>query len=227
MAVEKKKLIILGDSAFAEIAYEYFTHDSEYDVMGFSVEQAFLKKETLFNLPIVAFEEIEQHFPPEEHFFFTAITYTNLNHLRTRLYLEAKYKGYLPASYVSSQAFIWSNVQMGEHCFIFENNVVQPFVTLGNNVVLWSGNHIGHHSKLGDNCFVASHAVISGFVSVDKNCFIGVNATISNNITIAQDCVIGAGALAVKDVKKGTIIRGMQGATMGNTHLPPDEKNYK
>lgn len=226
MTGEKKKLIILGDSAFAEIAYEYFTHDSEYDVIAFSVEEAFLKKETLFNLPIVAFEKIEQHFPPIEHFFFAAVTYTNLNHLRTRLYLEAKYKGYLPASYVSSHAFIWPNVQMGEHCFIFENNVVQPFVNLGNNIVLWSGNHIGHHSNLGDNCFIASHAVISGFVSVDKNCFIGVNATISNNITIAQDCVIGAGALVVKDVEKGTIIRGIQGAILGNTHLP-GQKDYQ
>ena len=31
---KKHKLIIVGDSAFAEIAYEYFTHDSEYEVVA-------------------------------------------------------------------------------------------------------------------------------------------------------------------------------------------------
>ena len=52
---------------------------------------------------------------------------------------------------------------MGDNCFIFEDNTVQPFVTLGNNLVLWSGNHIGHHSTLRDHCFISSHVVISGF----------------------------------------------------------------
>ena len=35
-----KKIIIVGTSAFAEIAYEYFQYDSEYEVVAFSVEQA-------------------------------------------------------------------------------------------------------------------------------------------------------------------------------------------
>lgn len=30
------KLVIVGDSLFAEIAHEYFEHDSEYDVVAIS-----------------------------------------------------------------------------------------------------------------------------------------------------------------------------------------------
>jgi sugar O-acyltransferase (sialic acid O-acetyltransferase NeuD family) len=213
---KKRKLVILGDSAFAEVAYEYFTHDSEYEVVAFSVEKEFLKRQTLFGLPVVPFEQMENNFAPEEHFFFAALAYTTLNRLRKRLYQAAKNKGYVPASYVSSRAFVWPNVQIGEHCFIFENNVVQPFVKLGNNIILWSGNHIGHHSSLGDHCFIASHVVISGFVSIEKNCFIGVNATVNNNVIIGKDCVIGAGALVIKDLVEDTVVQGLVGEPRGN-----------
>ncbi len=161
---KKRNLVIIGDSAFAEIAYEYFSYDSDYEVVGFSVEQDYLQRENLFGLPIVPFESVETYFSPKEHDVFAALAYTQLNRLRTRLSSAAKQKGYKLASYISSKAFVWRNVEMGEHCFIFEGNVVQPFVKLGNNVVLWSGNHIGHHSVIGNNCFVSSHVVISGFV---------------------------------------------------------------
>ncbi|WP_213297228.1 acetyltransferase [Paraburkholderia sacchari] len=211
-----KKVVILGDSAFAEIAYEYFMHDSPYDVAGFAVERAFLKRTELFGLPVVPFEAIEEHFSPSSHDFFTAVTYGQLNRLRTRLYATAKSRGYRPASYISSQAFVWRNVEVGEHCFIFENNVVQPFSRIGNNVVLWSGNHIGHHSVIGDNCFVASHAVISGFVEIGANCFVGVNATFANNIRVGADCVIGAGALVASDVDEDKVMRGTAGQPAGS-----------
>lgn len=188
-----KKLVIVGDSAFAEVAYECFTHDSAYEVVAFAVERAYLKKTELFGLPVVALEDLEQTVKPGEAEFYAALVYTQLNRLRTRLYQVAKAKGYKPASYVSSRAFLWHNVQLGEHIFIFEDNTIQPFVKIGDNCVLWSGNHIGHHSVIRENCFIASHVVVSGFCDIGANCFLGVNATIANNVTIATDNWVGLG----------------------------------
>lgn len=189
----KKKLVILGDTAYAEVAYECFTHDSDFEVVGFSVEKQWLKKDKLFGLPVVPFESLEDHFPPGDIWFYAAMTYGQLNRVRTRFYLEAKSRGYKPASYVSSRAFVWHNVKLGEHVFIFEDNTLQPFVVIEDNVVLWSGNHVGHHSIIRENCFVASHVVISGFCDIGKNSFLGVNATLANNLTIAEDNWIGLG----------------------------------
>jgi sugar O-acyltransferase (sialic acid O-acetyltransferase NeuD family) len=208
------KLIIVGDSAFAEIAYEYFTHDSPYEVVAFAVERAFLKRDRLMGLPVVAFEDLQKSHAPAEHSVYCANVYTQLNRLRTRLMTAAKEKGFSLASYVSSAAFVWRNVEIGEHCFIFENNVVQPFVKIGSNVVLWSGNHIGHHSVIRDNVFIASHAVISGFVEIGANSFVGVNATFANNIKVGKDSLIGAGATVLKDTKDGQLY----GATMTKPH---------
>ena len=203
-----RPIVIGGDSAFAEIAYEYFTHDSAFTVVGFAVERAYLKHTEKFDLPVVPFEDLESHFDPAGHHFFAANVYTQQNRLRRRLYEEAKARGYRPASYVSSQAFVWPNVELGEHVFIFEGNVVQPFTRIGDNTVLWSGNHIGHHGSIGDHCFVASHAVVSGFVTIGEHCFVGVNVTVSNDLAIGNECVLGAGALVLGEVPDGQTVVG-------------------
>jgi sugar O-acyltransferase (sialic acid O-acetyltransferase NeuD family) len=212
----RRRLVIVGDTAFAEVAFEYFNVDTGYEVVGFAVERSFLKKASLFGLPIVAFEDLPDLYPPSSHAVFVAATYTQLNRLRTRLAGAAKALGYPLASYVSPRAFVWRNVVIGEHCFIFEDNTLQPFVTIGNNVVLWSGNHIGHHSTIHDNCFIASHAVVSGFVTVGENCFVGVNATFANNISIGADCLVGAGALVTKDLAPDMVVKGLAGEASGS-----------
>ncbi|MGG7607515.1 acetyltransferase [Massilia sp. BKSP1R2A-1] len=205
--MNKKKLVIVGDSAFAEIAREYFDVDTDYQVVAFAVEQAWLKHEQLQGLPVVAFEQLHTLYPPQEHEVFVAVVYTQLNRLRTRLAGEAKARGYRLASYVSPRAFVWRNVTLGEHVFIFEDNTVQPFVEIGNNVVLWSGNHIGHHSKLRDNIFVSSHVVISGFCDIGDNVFLGVNATIANNVTIGRDNWVSPGMTLMRDTEPNTLFK--------------------
>lgn len=205
-----KKLVIIGDSAFAEIAHEYFDADSAYDVVGFAVEQAHLKRDELRGLPVTAFETVQDRFDPLTHEVHVAVVYTQLNRLRARLAAEAKVKGFRLASYVSSRAFVWRNVELGENCFVFEDNTVQPFVRIGNNVVLWSGNHIGHHSVVRDNCFVSSHVVISGYCDIGENSFLGVNSTIANNVSIGRDNWLGPNTTIMKNTESGSLFKSEQ-----------------
>jgi sugar O-acyltransferase (sialic acid O-acetyltransferase NeuD family) len=203
----KRPLIIVGDSAFAEIAYEYFLHDSNYQPVAFAVEAAYRKRDELFGLPVVDTEGIEATYSVSEHSFFAAIAYGRMNRTRRRLYLMMKEIGYAAASYVSSRAFVWHNVQLGEHCFIFENNVVQPFVRIGNNVILWSGNHVGHHGTIQDDCFVSSHVCIAGFCNIGEACFLGVNASIGNNLVVGRDTWLSPGVAVTRDVPPGTVVK--------------------
>ncbi|NDD62463.1 MAG: acetyltransferase [Acidobacteria bacterium] len=205
-----RKLILVGDSAFAEIAHEYFEVDSRYSVVAFSVERDFLRTDQKSGLPVVPFEELTTHFDPETHDVYVATVYTRFNRLRARLAAAAKENGYQLASYVSPRAFVWRNVELGEHCFIFEDNTIQPFVKIGRNVVLWSGNHIGHHSTVGDHCFISSQVVISGFCEIGDYSFLGVNATIANNIKVGRDNWIGPNTAIMKSTKPGAFYRTVQ-----------------
>ncbi|AZS49634.1 acetyltransferase [Entomomonas moraniae] len=205
---ERKKLIIIGMGETACLAYEYFTHDSEYEVVAFAVEGAYYTQPTFYDLPVCRLEEIQTHYPPNKFTAFVALSSGRLNRDRTKLYLSLKEKGYQLASYVSSKAFVWHNVKIGENCFILENNTLQPFVEVGNNVILWSGNHIGHRSKILDHCFITSHVVISGFCTVGEYSFLGVNSAIADNTTLAKDNFIGMGAVINKNTDENTIYTG-------------------
>lgn len=199
---------IFGASEIAEIAHFYLLHDSPYRPVAFTVDAAYLNADTFCGLPVVPFEEMQQRFPPPDHSMLVALSYAKVNALRAVKCAQAKAKGYSLVSYVSSKACVWPGLQVGENCFILEDNTIQPFVAIGNNVTLWSGNHIGHHARIRDNCFIASHAVISGGVTVGENCFIGVNATIRDHVTIGKNCVIGAGALILDHAEENGVYMG-------------------
>lgn len=203
----KKKLIIVGNGETAELAYLYFTNDSDYEVVAFAVEKDYITDSKLRGLEIIALEEVENIYSPSNYEAFVAVSSTKLNTLRTRLYNEVKAKGYKLASYVSSKAYVGYEVEIGENCFIMENNVIQTFAKIGNNVVLWSGNHIGHSSVVQDNCFISSHVVVSGFCTIGENTFVGVNTSVANNVKIGNYCLIGLGCIIAKDVADNTIMK--------------------
>ncbi len=217
---EAQEIVVVGAGEQAEIAYEYFTHDSPHEVVAFSVESEFLDKDELFGLPVVPFEEIAERYDPADYRAFVAISSTQLNRIRMRLYREVKERGYECVSYVSSHAFVWHDVEIGENTFVFENNVLQYGVSVGDNVILWSGNHVGHQTKIEDHCFVTSHVVISGFCTIGSGCFLGVNSCFADELTVAPDCVVGAGAVVVKDTEPRKVY-------VGNPAKPLDKDSFE
>ena len=208
--VKTKKLIIVGAGEFAKIAYEYFSYDSPFEVIGVCVERRFLNGEKFYGMTVEPLEDITSIFPPDDYFAFVALPALDLNQSRARLYRELKEKGYRLASYVSSSAFVWRNVTLGENTFIFENNTIQPFVEVGDNVIVWSGNHVGHSSKIEDHVFISSHVVISGFCSIGSGSFLGVNSTFNDGTSIARNCILASGGLVNRDLKiENSIYKGV------------------
>jgi len=197
----KKPLVIFGSGEIAQLAHYYFSSDSDYEVVGFTVDSDYLKESSFCNLPVVAFEDVVFHFPPEDNYFFVALSYSKINSIRKEKFLSAREKGYSFASFISSHATVLNDGEVGENCFIFEDNTIQPFVKIGSNVTLWSGNHVGHHSIIHDHTFIASHVVISGGVEIGEQCFIGVNATLRDHIKVGDRCVVGAGVLLLGDAE--------------------------
>jgi len=199
------KLVIFGAGDVARLAHHYFCHDSPHDVVAFVVDAQYRTGEVFLGLPLIDLDSVTKRYPPKTHKMFVALSYANMNQVRADKYCQAQDLGYELASYVSSRCSFLTDHRPGDNCFILEDNTVQPFVKIGNNVTLWSGNHIGHDSVIEDHCFISSHVVVSGHVHIHQYCFIGVNATLRDSITIAPRTLIGAGAVIMED----TIERGV------------------
>ena len=191
------RTIIFGTEDVSQLAKFYLERDSEeHTPVAFCVDGDYLTDTQIDGLPVVAFEEAEKWFPKGTHQFFAPL-YDNK--LRERKAKEIKDKGYQLTSYVSSKATVWSSV--GENCFVMEDNTIQPYVELGNNIIMWSGNHIGHHSVIKDNVFFSSHVVLSGHCIVEPYCWLGVNATIRDHITLAEGTFIAMSSMVTKRTK--------------------------
>ncbi|MEC5217580.1 sugar O-acyltransferase (sialic acid O-acetyltransferase NeuD family) [Actimicrobium sp. GrIS 1.19] len=202
------KVILFGVKDFAELAHYYLTHDSQHVVVAFSVNQEYLPEGGVFcGLPVVPFETVETVFPPGEFAFFAPLAPRGMSQPRAEVYRQIKDKGYELISYVSSKATMFDN-PIGDNCFILENNTLQPFTTIGNNVVMWSGNHIGHHGRIDDHAFFTSHVVLSGHCMVESYSFFGVNATIRDGMTIAEGSFIAMAAAVCKSTEPWGVYRG-------------------
>ncbi len=204
----KKRLVIFGTAEIAALARFYFTHDSEYEVIAFTVDDDYFEFKEYEGLPVIPYSEVTEKYPPEKFEMHVALSYTKLNQLREEKYHQAKKSGYTLANYISSKATCWSDLKIGDNCFILENQTIQPTVKIGSNVMVWSGNHIGHGSHIGDHTYIASHVVISGHCKIGERCFIGVNATFKDFLSIGNDVFVAMDASVTKDLPDRCVALG-------------------
>lgn len=221
------KIIIFGVSQLASLAHFYFEHDSPHQVVAFTVDRDYIIDDNFQGLPVVAFEEIEEKFPPKDYKMFLPISFKRMSHLRREKFETAKSKGYSCVSYISSKATTWPDLNVGENCFIFEDNTIQPFVTIGNNCVLWSGNHIGHHTVIKDHVFITSQVVISGCCEIGEHSFFGVNSTIRDETIIGPETLVGMGAVITKDTPSQSVWIAAKSIMKENKSIDLDSISHK
>lgn len=198
-----KRLIIFGLGKIADVAYHHLIRDNEYQVVAFTCDAEWLppmgeQENTHLGHPVLPFEDIERHYPPESVSMFVAIGYHELNAVRARKYQEAKVKGYTLISYISPLANYGPWLEVGENCLILDGVGIQPGVRIGDNVYLWNNVLIGHHSTIHDHCWIAAGATLGGVVTLGERSFIGLNATIGGELSIGEDCFLGAATLVIK-----------------------------
>lgn len=194
-------VVVFGVEKMAELAHFYLTHDSDHKVVAFTVDPEYLTSSEFRGLPVVPYNELEQHYPPDQFRMFIPMSFEKMNHPRAEKYDDAKRRGYELISYVSSRATIFPDFQCGDNCFILEDTTVQPFARIGNDVVIWAGSHIGHHAVVNDHVFIA-RAIISGRCVIEPFSFLGGNAVIRDGVTVARETLVGMETYIARDTKE-------------------------
>ena len=197
----KEKIIVFGTDTYAQIVHTFFAEASNFEVVAFTVHRSHRKQDSLFDLPVVEFENVLTMYPPETYKMYVAVAQSRLNKVRARVYKEAKALGYELVSYVYPGVKIWSNVTIGDNCFIFDGCTINPFVSIGNNVIVWQGCVIGHHSNIGNHVFMAGPSVVASGVEVGDYSFLGINSAVRDGVSIGEECMIGAGSLIMRNAK--------------------------
>ncbi len=211
-----ERVVVFGAGEYARLAAAWLDVDSPHEVVAFTVNREYIGDEgELLGRPIVPYEELAESHPPSDFAMLVAVGFSRVNQAREDVFNECRAQGYELISYVNSKASMWGEVQIGPNTFIFEGSVVQPFVKMGDNVVLWSGSHVGHDSVIEDHVFIAPHAAVSGNVTIGHHTFVGVNATVRDGVRVAPRCVIGAAASVMRDTEEGDVLPGPRSEPSG------------
>ena len=197
------KVVLVGARRLARRMYVYLNEDAGRDVAGFAVPREFLEEAEILGRPVVALEELEERFGPQDHEVCVALGYVRTNRVRAELCDELEGRGYGLASYRSSRATVWGEVA-ARHTLVLDDATVGPFASVGADVIL-NGANVNHDAVVEDHCFIGTGATIGGEARVGAFSFVGLNATIRNEVTIAPRCVIGAGAVIKRDTREGEV----------------------
>jgi len=203
-----KKVIVFGTTQTAELANYYLEKDSDFEVVAFCVHGINIEATEFCGKPILPFEDLTELRPPEDFLLFAPMMAGKVNGNRLGVFNEGQEYGYRFASYVSSRATILTE-KIGNNCFILENNTIQPFVKIGDNCVLWSGNHVGHHSDIGSSTFITSQCVISGNSILKERCYLGVNSTLTDQCVLENGVMVTMGSvLTTKKTEAWSVYSG-------------------
>lgn len=206
----KQEIVIFGTGEIAEMAYFYMSNDPhfEHKIVAFTCDDEYAKDSQFMGLPLVPLSQMLEKYPASTYGMHVALSYNKLNRIRKAKYIEVKAMGYELVSYVCSKSVYWPDLSIGDNCFILENQTIQPKVKIGNNVMIWSGNHLGHGCQIGDHTYLSSHICISGYTKFGECCFVGVNSAFKDYITIEDDVFIAMGANVTGNISEGSVVLG-------------------
>ena len=212
----KKNIFIFGLLENADMAFYYFQNDTEnYNVVGFTADNPDIN--IFNNKPVIAYNDLKDKYKPNEIEIFAPIS-KNLS--RYKIFNRIKSDGYNLPSYLSSKSLFWNKNAIGQNCFIQEFNNIQYGTNIGNNCIIWAGNHIGHHGKLDHSIQITSQVVISGRNNIEPFCYFGVNSSTIDGIKIHEKTILGMNSGLIKNTKSPGLYVGFPAKLVGS------EKRY-
>src|SRR3954451_20279604 len=119
-----RRIVMFGTGTGAETARRYLERDSPHQIVGYVVDREFLAAPAFNGVPVVAVDEAVANFPPDEVAAFVPLGSSRMNMLRTEKYQLMKSLGYGFVSYVHSSNQFDGRCDIGENCFILENQSV-------------------------------------------------------------------------------------------------------
>jgi sugar O-acyltransferase (sialic acid O-acetyltransferase NeuD family) len=199
----KKELVVFGAGKIAEAVSYFFDRDSEYQIIAYTVDDEYVISDSFLGKPLVKLSEITTKYNPEKYSIFIATGYQGMNQLRAFKYESFKNWGYSFAKYVSPS--VKGNFTVGDNTIIMDGAIIQPCVTLGNNVFVWGGAMLGHHAIVEDHCWLTGGCLVGGVTRLGRNSFVGLGAMVGHEVQVGEKCMLGAATLTLKSIGDGLV----------------------
>lgn len=123
--------------------------------------------------------------------------------------LIGRLSGLTPATLIHPSAEVSPTARIGAGVFIGPRAVVHTRAVVGDHAIVNTGAIVEHECVVGENVHVAPGAILGGRARVDPDALVGIGSRIMLSRTIGRGAVIGCGAVVVKDVAPGAVVKGV------------------
>lgn len=204
------KYLIVGNSVYASMLYDYLNADGRFEIAGFTVEADYITNNSFEGLNVIPFENIEKDCSPNSYKLFMGVGYSEMNDVKEHLFEIYRNKGYRFETYIHPSAIIPSDLKLGEGNVFFEGVIVQRGCVIGDCNVFFARTLIAHNCSIGNyNSF--SFASLAGHVIIQNKCFMGMGSVLNEKITIEDRVFIGANAYVNESIHEGRAVLGEKG----------------
>lgn len=205
----KEKVVIFGTNTLSANAFAFYTHEDTYEVIGFTVDEQYIAETTFLGLPVLPYEKLRELLHGVDFNIFVTVGYSDLNRNRAKIIDRVRQDGYRLCSCIS-KTLINTGSKIGDNAFIFPGVILDPFVEVGEGVLISSNVYIAHYCTIGDYCYIGGGTVIAGSTAIGRNTTIGCNSTIGHTIKIGEYCFLGDGTVVCKDTEDYSVYLPVQ-----------------
>ena len=126
---------------------------------------------------------------------------------RARVQDAALALGYRFPTFVSPDAVVNGEVELGAGTAVFDGAIVNPGVLTGPICIVNTNATVEHDCRFGTNVHISPGATVSGESWIGDHSFVGAGAVVIHGVRIVAGCLIGAGAVVTTDLTEpGTYV---------------------
>ena len=124
-------------------------------------------------------------------------------------------------SLVHPQAYIGSNVVIGEGVFINALTAVAPNTRLADFCSINRSSVIGHDVFIGKYTRLGPNVSLAGSTKIGSYCSICIAATVIDYVEVGDWSVVGAGSVVTKNIAAGKVAVGVPARVINSNNLMP------
>jgi sugar O-acyltransferase (sialic acid O-acetyltransferase NeuD family) len=129
--------------------------------------------------------------------------------VRQRLASQLEAQGLRPRTVIHPRSIIGPDTTIGQGSVILGGAHVSSSVILGRHVQINYNATIGHDAVIDDYATIYPGANVSGSVHLCQGVTMGTNSCVIQRLTIGQGTFVGAGAVVVRDIPGGLVVKGV------------------
>lgn len=202
-----KKLLIIGAGSVGKfIAYNINEFTQPYDIIGF-LDDDFQKHNTIMaGFPVLGPVSMLEEFSGKEIAIVWGIAFPKI---KQQLFEKYKNLTFDFPSFISKDAWISRNVEIGCGVIIYPGTSINYECTIDDFVVINMNCSLGHNSGVGHFSSLAPGVNFAGYTTVGRSVEIGIGVSTIQRVAINDYAVIGGQSMVVKDVDSNDIIAGI------------------